>query len=76
MSLDQSLKDIERFYSNKFPILYFSTSPANGTYNIANLYLIQAVCKNLAVVKRDTEKSLWFPGPSAFVQNLLEKEHR
>ena len=32
--------------------------------------------KNLAVVKRDTEKSLWFPGPSAFMRNLSEKEHR
>ena len=76
MSLDHSLKDIERFCSNKFPTLYFSTLPASGTYSIAYLYLIQAVYKNLAVVKRDTEKSLWFPGPSAFVQNLLEKEHR
>ena len=50
--------------------------PADDTYNIANHYLIQTVYENSAVVKRDTEKSPWFPGRSAFVRNLSEEEHR
>ena len=76
MYLDQNLRVIERFCSNKAPILYFSALSADDTYNIANRYLIQTVCENLAVVKRDTEKSPWFSGPSTFVRNLSEEEHR
>ena len=76
MYLGQNSRVIERLCSNKASILYFSALSADDTYNISNRYLIQTVCENLAVVKRDTEKSPWFPGPSAFVRNLLAEEHR
>ena len=76
MYLDQNLKDVERFCSSKATISYFSVLSADDTCNIANHYLIQIVYEKLAVVKRDTEKSPWFPGPSTFVRNLSEEEHR
>ena len=46
------------------------------THTILPIIIDSTMYKNLAVVKRDTEKSLCFPGPSASMRNLSEKEHR
>ena len=74
--LDQSIKDISRFCTDKAPSNFFSLLSADDTCSVANHYLMQTVYQNLSVVERDTLKSLWFPRPCFFVRNTGEEEHR
>ena len=76
LCLDQTTRDIERFCTRLAPGNYFSPLAADDTYNIAEHYLVQTVYENLAVLRRDSLTSPWFPGPVSFVRNVAEDDHR
>ena len=68
--LDQTLKDIERFYcnNNRNTILAFDT-----TFNIGEYYFTQSTYQNLSLLHQNSNKHPWFPGP-VFVHRNQRKE--
>ena len=58
--LDQTLKDIERFCCQEN---IFSPLAADTTFNIGEYLFTQTTYKNLSLIRTDTGKHPWFPGP-------------
>ena len=66
---------MERFRTRLGSSNYFSPVTADDTYNLAGHHVIQTGYENLSVLRRENSKSIWFPGPCAFVRHLGEAGH-
>ena len=60
--LNQTIVDLNRFCTINVLSKYFSLLSTYTTYQIAEHYIKQTAYENLSVLRRDTLKSLWFPG--------------